>query len=163
MAAGIVSTDQDQAAVDAAVGKAEQGIRRHIDADHLHGGQGPAADHRHADRCFQRNFLIRRPFSQDIVLELRDVFQNFRAGRSRIGRGVNDAGLPGALRDGFVARQQFFHHPRSFPGYKKVCPGESDPTARQQARAIEFSFAAAESARDTITTGRVAPRITPAL
>ena len=114
MATRIVRADQHKSPVHTAVGKTEQRIGRDIDADHLHGGQRPAADDRNPDRRLQRHFFIRRPFGDDIFLKFGDIFKDFRTGSSRVRRSIHYASLPGALSYRLISRQQRLHlHPSS--------------------------------------------------
>ena len=105
MATGIIGAHQHHAAVYAGISETEQRIGRHIDADHLHRGQRTRAEYGGAGGGFQSNFFIRRPFGNDIGLELGNVLENFSAGSPRISAGIQYAGFPGSLRNRFVSRQ----------------------------------------------------------
>ena len=110
MEAGIVGGYHHQPAGHAGVGGGEQGVRGHIQAHMLHGGQAAGPADGAADGDFQRDLLVAGPLGVDIVfIVCAQGFHDLGAGRAGIGGGDGHASLPGASGDGLVAGEYRFH------------------------------------------------------
>ena len=109
VAAGVIGSDDDIAAAHAHVGCGEQGVGGHIEAHHLHGGQGAGAGHGGTVSHFGTHLLIGSPLAVDILAVLGQVFQDFGAGRTGVGRADLDTGFIDAACGSLVAGHQMFH------------------------------------------------------
>jgi hypothetical protein len=67
--------------------------------------EGARAGEGGADRDFERDLLVHRPFGVDVGIA-RDDFEHLGGGRAGIGGGDAHAGLPYGAGNGFVAGKQ---------------------------------------------------------
>ena len=108
--AGVIGDDKDKAAVRTDIGHGIKRISRHVQADHLHAGQGTNAGKGSADRDFRGNLLIRCPLGIHSGV-FYEFLTDLRAGSPGIGRGDLHAGFPCAARDrGVTQHHLFFTH-----------------------------------------------------
>ena len=105
---GVVCTDENQAPVDAGVGEREERVGSDVDADVLHGHQGPRADERRAYADLKGYLLISGPGRVDLLVA-DGVFQYLGGRGAGIGTGDFDPCLVGAPGNGFVAGKNFLH------------------------------------------------------
>ena len=106
--ARVVGADDHQAAPDAGDGGGEEGVGGHVQADVLHGDQGPHAGVGGAQRHLHGHLLVGRPLGVQVSVACYGL-QDLGAGGARIGGGHGHAGVVGAEGDGFVAGEQCFH------------------------------------------------------
>ena len=104
----IVCHDDHQPRVDACIGRCKQRIGCDVQADVLHAAHRPRTRYRRSNCHLHGNLFIRRPFTENILI-FRNIFRNFRTGRTRIRRNDADAGLPRSARDSFVSQKQLLH------------------------------------------------------
>ena len=104
---GIIGNNKDEAAVRSDIGDRVDRVCSHVQADHLHAGQGTDTCEGSADGNFRRNFLIGSPFGVHA-----GVFDKFltdlRAGSSGISGRNLYAGFPCAARESGIAQHHLF-------------------------------------------------------
>ena len=100
--ARIVGCQHDKPSADAGVRSREQGIRRDVHADVLHGRKNAGAAGRCADAHFNGNLLVHAPLGVDAVL-LRERLERLGRRGARICDADARASFPGTLRNGLVS------------------------------------------------------------
>ena len=100
--AGIVGCQHDKTPADAGIGCREQGVRRDVHADVLHGRKNAGAAGRCADAHFNGNLLVHAPLGVDAVL-LRERLERLGRRGARICDADARASFPGTLRNGLVS------------------------------------------------------------
>ena len=99
----------DEAAVDARIGRRKERIAGDVQADVLHRNDRARAADGRADADLQRHFFIRGPFAVHVVIS-GQLFRDLRGRRSGIRCSNFHARFPSASRDGEIPQQQFFHN-----------------------------------------------------
>ncbi len=92
MHARIIGRNKDKTTVDSQISKGKERIGGHVETYHLHSCKRADTTDRSTDSCFHGYFFIRCPFGRNTVV-FRYVFQDFCAGRTRIGRSKGHAGF----------------------------------------------------------------------
>ena len=100
--ARIVGCQHDKSSADAGIGGREQGVRRDVHADVLHGRKNASATGRCADAHFNGNLLVHAPLGVDAVL-LRERLERLGRRGTRICDADARASFPGTLRNGLVS------------------------------------------------------------
>ena len=104
---GVIGDDKDKTAVRSDIGDRVDRICSHVQADHLHAGQGTDACEGSADGDFRGNLLIGSPLS--VYAGVFDKFlTDLRAGSSGICGGNLHTGFPRAAREGGIAQHHLF-------------------------------------------------------
>ena len=103
--ADVVGHGDHQATVGAGDGHGHQAVAGDIEADVLHGAEGPRAGHRSAKRDFHRAFFIHRPFGVQVRIA-RQRFDDLGRRGAGIGGGDAYAGFPDCAGNGLVAGKQ---------------------------------------------------------
>ena len=100
--ARIVGSQHDKSSANAGIGGSEQGIRRDVHADVLHGRKNAGATGRCADAHLNGNLLVHAPLGVNAVL-LRERLERLGRRGARICDTDARAGFPGPLRNGLVS------------------------------------------------------------
>ncbi len=104
--AGIIGGNQNQPAGNAGVGRSEERIGSHIDADVFHGHQRPRARIGRAEPDFQSDLLVRSPLRSPAIRG--EVFQYFGGGSARVPSPQGYARMFGGQGHRFVSAEQKF-------------------------------------------------------
>ena len=103
MHTGIVRNDDHHAGIDARIGRGEQRVGRHVQADMLHAAEAARSGDRRAERRFHGDLFIRRPFAVDLVV-LRGALRHFCARRAGIAGRDTTAALVQSARDCLISQ-----------------------------------------------------------